>query len=104
LPKFLSVDDIFQLLGGIKIKNPLDVRDRAMLEAFYSTGVRVSELVGLSWSDVDFQFGITRVLGKGSKERIAPIGEVARPALWDHSVDVRKRWNLSSQSEHPVLL
>jgi len=104
LPKFLSVDDIFQLLGGIKIKNPLDVRDRAMLEVFYSTGVRVSELVGLSWSDVDFQLGITRVLGKGSKERIVPIGEVALQALRDYSVEVRKRWNLSCKGENPVFL
>ena len=77
LPTFLSVDDTFHLLDGIKIINGLDVRDRAVLEVFYSTGVRVSELVGLNWVDVDFQLGIIRVVGKGSKERIVPIGEVA---------------------------
>jgi len=55
LPAFLSVDDAFQLLGAIKIKTGLDVRDRAVLEVFYSTGIRVSELVGLNWLDVDFQ-------------------------------------------------
>src|SRR5688572_16391941 len=51
LPNFLSVDDVFQLLGSVKIKTGLDVRDRAALEVFYSTGVRVSELVGLNWAD-----------------------------------------------------
>ena len=72
LPTFLSVDDVFQLLGAIKVKTPLDVRDRAVLEVFYSTGIRVSELVGLDWADIDFQLGIFRVVGKGSKERIVP--------------------------------
>jgi len=51
---------------------------------------------------VDFQLGITRVLGKGSKERIVPIGEVALQALRDYSVEVRKRWNLSCKGENPV--
>jgi integrase/recombinase XerC len=77
LPAFLTVDDAFQLLGAVKIKTALDVRDRAALEVFYSTGMRVSELVGLNWADVDFQLGIVRVVGKGSKERIVPIGEIA---------------------------
>jgi integrase/recombinase XerC len=104
LPKFLSVDDVFQLLGGVKIKNALDIRDRAMLEVFYSTGIRVSELVGLNWSDVDFQLGIIRVLGKGSKERIVPIGEVALEVVRDYSMEVRKKWNLACKGENPVFL
>ena len=104
LPTFLSVDDVFQLLGGIKIQNSLDVRDRAMLEVFYSTGVRVSELVGLNWGDIDFQLGIVRVVGKGSKERIVPIGEVAIQTLRDYSLEQRKKWNLSCKGETPVFL
>ena len=104
LPKFLSVDDVFQLLGGVKIKKALDVRDHAMLEVFYSTGIRVSELVGLNWSDVDFQLGIVRVLGKGSKERIVPIGEVALQALRDYGIEVRKRWKLPCKGENPLFL
>jgi integrase/recombinase XerC len=104
LPGFLSVDDVFQLLGGLKVKSSLDLRDRAILEFFYSTGVRVSELVGLNWADVDFQLGIVRVVGKGSKERIVPVGEVAQQALRDYAIEQRKKWNLACKGEAPVFL
>ena len=63
-----------------------------MLEVFYSTGIRVSELVGLNWADIDIQLGIIRVVGKGSKERIVPIGEVALEALETYSHEQRKQW------------
>jgi integrase/recombinase XerC len=79
-------------------------RDRAILEVFYSTGIRVSELVGLNWSDVDFQLGIVRVVGKGSKERIVPIGQMALDALGDYSQDLRKKWSLACRGESPVFL
>jgi integrase/recombinase XerC len=104
LPAFLSVDDAFQLLGAIKIKTGLDVRDRAALEVFYSTGIRVSELVGLNWADVDFQLGIIRVVGKGSKERIVPIGEIAMQALRDYGQEQCKRWQVACKGETPVFL
>jgi integrase/recombinase XerC len=104
LPGFLSVDDVFQLLGGIKVKKSLDVRDRAILEFFYSTGVRVSELVGLNWVDVDFQLEIVRVVGKGSKERIVPFGKVAKEALEAYAAEQRKIWNYSCRGEAPVFL
>jgi integrase/recombinase XerC len=104
LPAFLSVDDVFQLLGAIKIKTQLDVRDRAVLEVFYSTGIRVSELVGLNWADIDFQLEIIRVVGKGSKERIVPIGEIALQALRDYSQEQRKRWKMVCKGETAVFL
>jgi integrase/recombinase XerC len=104
LPGFLSVDDVFQLLGGIKVKKSLDVRDRAILEFFYSTGVRVSELVGLNWADVDFQLEIVRVVGKGSKERIIPFGKVAKEALEAYAAEQRKIWNYPCRGEAPVFL
>ena len=104
LPAFLSVDDIFRLLGAMQIKNALDVRDRAILEVFYSTGIRVSELVGLNWGDIDFQLGIVRVVGKGSKERIVPIGAVAIQTLRDYSLEQRKKWNLPCKGATPVFL
>jgi integrase/recombinase XerC len=104
LPSFLSVDAAFQLLGAIKPKTGLDVRDRAVLEVFYSTGIRVSELVGLNWADVDFQLGIIRVVGKGSKERIVPIGEIAMDALRDYGQEQRKRWQMTCKGETAVFL
>jgi len=104
LPAFLSVDDVFQLLGGIKIDTGLDIRDRAVLEVFYSTGIRVSELVGLNWADVDFQLEIIRVVGKGSKERIVPIGEIALQALRDYGQEQREKWQLSAKGETAVFL
>jgi integrase/recombinase XerC len=104
LPTFLSVDDVFQLLGGIKINSELDVRDRAVLEVFYSCGVRVSELVGLNWADIDFQLGIIRVVGKGSKERIVPIGDVALTALQSYGQEQRKKRRSSGTGETPVFL
>ncbi len=104
LPAFLSVDDVFLLLGGIKIDNGLDIRDRAALEVFYSTGIRVSELVGLNWADVDFQLGIIRVVGKGSKERIVPIGEIALQALRDYGREQRQKWHFSAKGETAVYL
>jgi integrase/recombinase XerC len=104
LPSFLSVDDAFQLLGAIKPKTGLDVRDLAVLEVFYSTGIRVSELVGLNWADVDFQLGIIRVVGKGSKERIVPIGEIAMDALRDYGQEQRKRWQMTCKGETAVFL
>ena len=104
LPAFLSVDEAFHLLGAVKVKTGLDVRDRAVLEVFYSTGIRVSELVGLDWADVDFQLGIVRVVGKGSKERIVPIGEIAMQALRDYGQEQRERWQLACKGETPVIL
>jgi integrase/recombinase XerC len=104
LPNFLSVDDVFRLLGAIKVDSSLDVRDRAILEVFYSTGIRVSELVGINWSDVDFQLGIARVVGKGSKERIVPIGELALESLRNYGQAVRTKWQLPCTGDNPVFL
>lgn len=104
LPTFLSVDDAFQLLGAVKVTNGLDARDLAILEVFYSTGMRVSELVSLNWADVDFQLGIVRVIGKGSKERIVPIGKIALEALERYSREERKQRNLACKGGAPVFL
>ncbi|HXG51196.1 MAG TPA: site-specific tyrosine recombinase/integron integrase [candidate division Zixibacteria bacterium] len=104
LPAFLSVDDVFRLLGGLKDRGFPDARDRAILETLYSTGVRVSELAGLDWRDVDFDLGIVRVVGKGSKERIVPIGEVALRALRDYAAEECRRWNRPCSSQNPIFL
>ena len=104
LPKFLTVDDAFHLLDAVKLENGLDLRDRAVLEVFYSTGIRVSELVGLDWADIDVQLGIVRVVGKGSKERIVPIGALALKTLESYGDSVRQQWQVSCRGETPVFL
>jgi integrase/recombinase XerC len=104
LPAFLSVDDVFLLLGGIQGDGLLIIRDRAVLETLYSTGVRVSELVGLDWNDVDFQLGIIRVVGKGSKERIVPIGEMALKALRNYGDEQAIKWRRAAKGDTAVFL
>jgi len=104
LPKFLTVDDAFHLLDAVKLESGLDLRDRAVLEVFYSTGIRVSELVGLDWADIDAQLGIVRVVGKGSKERIVPIGAVALKALASYAESARLQWQVTCRGETPVFL
>lgn len=104
LPAFLSVDDVFLLLGGIQGDGLLAIRDRAILETLYSTGVRVSELVGLDWHDVDFQLGIIRVVGKGLKERIVPIGEMALKTLRNYGDEQAIKWRRAAKGETPVFL
>lgn len=104
LPVFLSVDDVFRLLSGVQGVHTLEVRDRAILEVLYSTGIRVSELVGLHWEDIDFQLGILRVLGKGSKERIVPIGEAALRALQDYRAEQERKWRRAAKGGAAVFL
>jgi integrase/recombinase XerD len=77
LPRNLSEDQVAALLGAPDTETPLGLRDRAMLETLYATGLRVSELVGLKLSQVSLDMGVVRVLGKGNKERLVPLGEEA---------------------------
>jgi len=81
LPVFLDVVKIERLLQSPSESDEAGVRDRALLETLYSTGIRVSELVGLDIDDVDIISGVVKVLGKGSKERVVPIGEPALNAI-----------------------
>jgi integrase/recombinase XerD len=76
-PKSLSEADVEALLAAADTATPLGLRDRAMLEALYATGLRVSELVALKTFEVNLDAGVVRVLGKGSKERLVPLGEEA---------------------------
>ena len=81
LPNTLTVDQIASLLDGAAVDDPLAVRDRAMMELIYSSGLRLSELVGANLEDMDLKQGCIRVVGKGSKERETLIGSRARTAL-----------------------
>lgn len=104
LVKFLSVDEAFRVLGCMPEEGVLPARDRAVMEVLYSSGVRVSELVGLDWRDVDFSLGVVKVLGKGSRERIVPVGEAALAALRDYADHQRTRWRRTARGEEPVFL
>lgn len=81
LPHFLSTDEIGLLLNAPDLSDQLGIRDRAMLETIYSGGLRVSELVGLNYSDLELDEGLIRVRGKGKKERFSPLGSYALDAL-----------------------
>jgi integrase/recombinase XerC len=81
IPRFLNIDDLFRLLDSIKTKTWLDKRNLAMFETFYSTGMRISEIHGLDMDDIDFKNQMIRVFGKGSKERVVPVGKRALDAI-----------------------
>jgi len=83
IPHPLTEAQVTSLLDAVVGSEPLDVRDRALLELLYATGARVSEIVGLSVGDFDFDELLVRLLGKGSKERIVPYGSKAAEALDD---------------------
>src|SRR5262249_38738145 len=80
LPRVLSRDEVMRLLDAPQGAGPLALRDRALLELMYACGLRASEAVALELSDVDLEEGVLRARGKGSKERIVPIGSQALAA------------------------
>ena len=89
LPKVLSERQVEAQLAAPEVSAPLGLRDRAMLETLYATGLRVAELVGLRLHEVNFDMGVVRVFGKGSKERLAPLGEQAVDWLKDYLAEAR---------------
>jgi integrase/recombinase XerD len=90
LPKALSAGDVVSLLGQPDQKTAIGLRDKAMLELLYATGVRVSELVGLKHQDINLERGFLVVMGKGSKERVVPLGESAAAALKEYLAGARQ--------------
>jgi tyrosine recombinase XerC len=84
LPSFLTEEQTVRLIESSSPKNEAGFRDRAILETFYSSGLRISELVGLNLDDVDFIGGIIKVRGKGKKERIVPVGDKALQSLREY--------------------
>jgi integrase/recombinase XerD len=81
LPKTLSADEVEQLLAQPDTSTPLGLRDKALLELLYATGMRVSELIHVRLADIDKEMGIVRCLGKGNKERLIPVGKSAIRAV-----------------------
>lgn len=84
IPKALTEAEVDALLGAVPGDGPRPQRDRAILELLYAGGLRISELVGLDLGDVDLYDGLVRVMGKGSKERVVPLGRSAREAIGDY--------------------
>ncbi len=84
LPFVLSLEEVERLLEAPETKSPVGLRDRALLELLYSSGLRVSELVSLCLFELNLEVGFVRVKGKGGKERIVPVGEPAQKALKEY--------------------
>ena len=105
IPKPLSEAQVTSLLDAVLGNDPLARRDRALLELMYATGARVSEIVGLSLADIDFDASLVRLFGKGSKERIVPYGSAATRALDDwfspsgRAAMVPARWRRRGDAE-----
>ena len=84
LPKFLTLEEVEKLLATAETSTSLGLRDRAMLEVLYATGLRVSELVKLKVADLQLDAGVVRCLGKGNKERVVPLGRKSIASLEDY--------------------
>jgi len=84
LPKILSISEVEELLKQPNTYTPTGLRDKAMLELLYATGIRVSELISLNISDVNLDMGYIKCYGKGAKERIVPLGSIAAKCVQDY--------------------
>ena len=104
IPAYLPVDEMFRLLDSIHTGEILDLRNRAIFETLYSCGIRVSELVGLNTADVDHHQALIRVLGKGRKERIVPIGNSALAAIKRYRQALQAECGISADLTGPLFL
>lgn len=104
LPKILDLNEIEAIMEAIDINTNKGIRDRAIIETLYSTGVRVSELITLEMNNVFFQHNVIRVFGKGSKERIIPFGDRAKRYLKNYITAVRSLLLRSTKSGDVLFL
>ncbi|MCD6249743.1 MAG: tyrosine recombinase XerD [candidate division Zixibacteria bacterium] len=102
-PDYLSVGEIEQILEACKTDPRLAVRDKAIIEVLYGCGLRISELAGLRVGDVEFEAGFLKVIGKGNKQRLVPLGEYARRAIEEYLDDPLRKKHLASGSQ-PVFV
>ncbi len=96
LPKSISEDDVIKLLDAPKSDSLIGLRDKAMLELLYASGVRISELVNIKFSDLDLERNIIKVFGKGSKERLVPFGEDAAQCISAYINERKKNKDIAS--------
>jgi integrase/recombinase XerC len=104
IPAYLTVDDMFRLLDSIKDDTLPGLRNRAIFETIYSCGIRVSELAGLNLFDVDAASHVIRVLGKGNKQRIVPIGKKAIGAIKNYRNKLEAESGVHSDKNGPLFL
>jgi integrase/recombinase XerC len=104
IPVYLPVDDIFRLLDSIKTDTLAGIRNRAIFETLYSSGIRVSELEGLNVFDVDFSRCLIRVVGKGNKERIVPIGKKAVATIKEYRKRLQSEAGIAEEDNGPLFL
>ncbi|MCH7852160.1 MAG: site-specific tyrosine recombinase XerD [Candidatus Marinimicrobia bacterium] len=91
LPKVLEVDEINAILAAVDTRQPLGIRDRSIISLLYACGLRVSELIGLTLPSIMLDYDMVRTVGKGSKERMIPIGQLAKDDLQTYLAEVRPR-------------
>jgi integrase/recombinase XerD len=104
LPEVLTIEEIHSLLAAIDLSKNEGHRNRAMLETLYSCGLRVSELVGLRFSDLFFEEGFIRVIGKGNKERLVPVSPQVQKEIDIYQQHIRNHLNIQKGSENIVFL
>jgi integrase/recombinase XerD len=104
LPEVLTIEEIDSLLAAIDLSKNEGHRNRAMLETLYSCGLRVSELVGLRFSDLFFEEGFIRVIGKGNKERLVPVSPQVQKEIDIYQQHIRNHLNIQQGSENIVFL
>ncbi|HAH36076.1 MAG TPA: tyrosine recombinase XerD, partial [Algoriphagus sp.] len=104
LPDTLSFEEISEILEGIPMGEPQGHRNRAMLELLYSSGLRVSELIGLKKSQVFEDIGFLRVVGKGNKERLVPVGKAALKYIRIYQEEVRNHQEIARGHEEYIFL
>lgn len=103
LPEALSIDEVDKLLDAPNIKDWLGIRDKACLELMYATGLRASEVIDLNIQNINLDLGVIRCIGKGSKERIVPLGKIAKVAIKRYIDKVRPKL-LKSGAENGLFL
>jgi integrase/recombinase XerD len=103
LPEVLSPEEIIMILEAPDVSNPLGLRDRAILEFLYASGARASEVINLRLRDLDLEGSVVKVFGKGSKERIVPLGQVALDFLRRYLTEVRPALSGATRSDFVFL-
>jgi len=103
LPNFLSAEQVDKLLNTPDLSKPAGIRDKAMIELLYATGLRISELINIKLEDIHIEMGFIRCFGKGSKERVIPLGKIAQQHIQNYILKARSDFLIHGQSPYLFL-